>query len=63
MALKKCPDCKGQVSSSADRCPHCGRPIDCGPLELMGQQGLLVRLLVFGFAIGVGVVVFWLLAR
>ncbi len=35
-----------------------------GPLhDDVGQQGLLVRLLVFGFAIGVGVVVFWLLAR
>jgi DnaJ-class molecular chaperone len=24
MALMECPDCKNQVSTSADTCPHCG---------------------------------------
>ena len=27
MALIKCPECNGQVSSEADRCPHCGKPL------------------------------------
>jgi len=24
MALKQCPECKGEVSDKATRCPHCG---------------------------------------
>jgi RNA polymerase subunit RPABC4/transcription elongation factor Spt4 len=24
MAIKSCKECKGQVSSKADKCPHCG---------------------------------------
>ena len=28
MALIKCPECGGTVSSFADKCPHCGRPMD-----------------------------------
>jgi hypothetical protein len=24
MALKQCPECKGEVSEKATRCPHCG---------------------------------------
>src|SRR5690242_20297656 len=27
MALGPCPECKGQVSSSATACPHCGHPL------------------------------------
>jgi Bacterial SH3 domain len=27
MALIKCPDCGGNVSTEAGACPHCGRPI------------------------------------
>ncbi len=27
MALKKCPECKQQVSSSAKTCPHCGKEL------------------------------------
>src|SRR5688572_26533758 len=27
MALIKCPDCGGQVSTAAPACPHCGRPV------------------------------------
>ena len=26
MALIKCPECNGDVSSEADKCPHCGKP-------------------------------------
>ena len=28
MALIKCPECGGTVSSFADKCPHCGHPVD-----------------------------------
>ncbi len=27
MALLKCPECDGNVSSEARACPHCGKPI------------------------------------
>lgn len=27
MALVRCPDCGGEVSSQATACPHCGAPI------------------------------------
>lgn len=27
MALITCPDCKKEISDSADNCPHCGRPM------------------------------------
>ena len=27
MALIVCKDCSNQISDSADKCPHCGRPI------------------------------------
>ena len=27
MALIECVDCKNQISSEADKCPHCGRPV------------------------------------
>lgn len=27
MALFRCPDCNGKVSTEAERCPHCGRPV------------------------------------
>jgi BMFP domain-containing protein YqiC len=27
MALINCPDCKNQISDSADKCIHCGRPM------------------------------------
>jgi hypothetical protein len=26
MALTTCPDCKGQLSTNATACPHCGAP-------------------------------------
>jgi ribosomal protein L37AE/L43A len=27
MALQRCPECKGQVSSTAEKCPHCGKTL------------------------------------
>jgi uncharacterized protein YgiM (DUF1202 family) len=35
MSLTSCSECGGQVSSSADACPHCGRPF-----RLAGLRGL-----------------------
>ena len=31
MPTVKCPDCGGQVSTRAEVCPHCGRPIAALP--------------------------------
>ena len=36
MAIISCPDCGNQVSSEADTCPKCGRPIKSG---FMGRAG------------------------
>jgi len=30
MAIVACPECKGQVSSAAAACPHCGHPMTSG---------------------------------
>ncbi len=29
MALKRCPECGGMMSSTASTCPHCGWVCDC----------------------------------
>ena len=31
MPLPSCPYCGGEISTSADTCPHCGRPVTIGP--------------------------------
>jgi hypothetical protein len=40
MALKKCPECKKDVSTKATKCPNCGAPVKkksgCGTLLLVG---------------------------
>jgi len=28
MALTQCPECEGNVSTEADACPHCGKPLN-----------------------------------
>jgi hypothetical protein len=38
MALIKCPDCQCDVSSRADRCPHCGGAIARGFLGRAGTE-------------------------
>ena len=35
MATVKCTDCSGQVSDSAEACPHCGRPMAQGTKPLL----------------------------
>lgn len=42
MALIKCSECGGQVSSRAVRCPHCGAPtVGSSPLALGVAAGVL----------------------
>jgi hypothetical protein len=31
MALVRCPECRGTVSTRAEVCPHCGNPLDAQP--------------------------------
>jgi hypothetical protein len=31
MPLPSCPSCGGELSTNADTCPHCGRPVTTGP--------------------------------
>ena len=57
MALKKCKECGGVVSSQAENCPHCGAPVDNdGGSEGPNNNGrkvviiVLAALIVGGFA-------------
>ena len=38
MALIKCPECGGTVSSFADKCPHCGHPVDPEKMAAINSQ-------------------------
>ena len=40
MSLRKCPDCGGNISSSAPACPQCGRPSKKSRLPLEITAGL-----------------------
>jgi len=45
MALLMCPECRGQVSSRAATCPHCGCPTgEGGTSEAAVRSGSVVRL-------------------
>jgi predicted amidophosphoribosyltransferase len=53
MALKTCRDCGNEVSSAADTCPHCGRPLKRASQFLIGlllSVGLIVAVIVFFLA-------------
>ncbi len=44
MALIKCPECEGDVSSKATACPHCGYPLTPAaqgprPIQVIEQTG------------------------
>lgn len=49
MALTKCPECGENVSTKAEKCPHCGRPFLRGitlgstPLEQEIEKGEVER--------------------
>lgn len=38
MALMKCNNCGGKVSSALERCPHCGAPIDATTAQIYYNQ-------------------------
>lgn len=41
MAIIKCPDCKNDMSNSAESCPHCGRPNSKAPKKTRSVSTLL----------------------
>jgi predicted amidophosphoribosyltransferase len=52
MALVKCGECKGQISTNAKACPHCGSrlsPITSSMNRLGWDMMKLAVLLVLGF--------------
>jgi len=66
MALKTCPECKKQVSSSARECPHCGKPLKTKWVSKPAGcflQVLSIPLIIYGFikitngALGAGITV------
>jgi len=50
MALKKCKECGGDVSSKAESCPRCGRPLRTSSA---GCTAALLFLLIIGILIWV----------
>jgi RNA polymerase subunit RPABC4/transcription elongation factor Spt4 len=48
MSLMKCPDCSRDVSSDAEKCPHCGRVIK----EKQTAAGMAAAI-VIGLVLGV----------
>jgi len=58
MGLISCPDCKKEISDSAQSCPHCGSPIDKGKPNLPQKKKkskaktiLIITFAIFGFII------------
>ena len=56
MALIECPECKQQVSTIADYCPHCGYPINyhkmldiIAPKKPISYENTTVRVTCWGF--------------
>jgi hypothetical protein len=47
MALKKCKECEGQVSSKATACPHCGAVLK-KERQSIGCGGLILILIIIG---------------
>jgi hypothetical protein len=56
MALKKCPECGGKVSSAATACPACGHPL--GKSFLEKQEAGCLRVIAFFTVVGIAL---WLL--
>lgn len=48
MSLIKCPDCSKDVSSEAEKCPHCGRSIK----KNQSATGVLAAIII-GLILGV----------
>lgn len=45
MALVKCPECNGIISSEAGKCPSCGKPL---PTPLKKTLGLFLLIIMLG---------------
>jgi hypothetical protein len=41
MALIRCPECQGQVSTRAAACPHCGNPVDTRSTDIQPDRTAL----------------------
>ena len=54
MSLKRCPDCKEQVSASARECPKCGRPQPSGAAAFAPVivTALMILGLIWWFIVG-----------
>ena len=51
MAMVKCKECKGDISSKAEVCPHCG-------FRHRNSKGFEVFRALFGIAFGLGIFYF-----
>jgi hypothetical protein len=57
MALIKCDECKKEISSKAEKCPHCGNPVrsESKVVKKVATSGVrIVFMLVFIFSIITG---------
>lgn len=47
MALKKCEDCKEEISSAARSCVHCGCPMYQSVFSMnLGADGVILRIMI-----------------
>ncbi|MFN0178964.1 MAG: heavy metal-binding domain-containing protein [Gemmatimonadales bacterium] len=53
MALQPCPECQGEVSSDASRCPHCGKAL-VTDVRSFGGRLLSAACVAIGLVIVVG---------
>jgi hypothetical protein len=51
MALKKCQECGNEVSTKADKCPHCGAKVKSG-IGCLGLIGIIFLIGMFGSFFG-----------
>lgn len=56
MALIACPECRGQVSSSTAKCPHCGFVIN------KPRRGVIGQLIKWSFVLWNILMIVWLVA-
>ena len=47
MPLRKCPDCKHEVSKRAASCPNCGAPLAGKPKKQYGYRHVFLALVIF----------------
>ncbi|MEN6475661.1 MAG: zinc-ribbon domain-containing protein [Syntrophaceae bacterium] len=52
MALKKCKECGNEVSTKADKCPHCGAKVK-GNIGCLGLIGIFILIGMFGSQVSI----------